>query len=145
MSNDDFAPIGIFQLPGFDEVYSPHQLKELLGEDDIKVCDGYGHLNSCKWVIQEKKTQRHIKKALHQLEMTKRALEKKSHRVDYAILLIDKIGRAERRKFEVKHYRLFNKNGRSPINIINTPLFVLTVKEFDKLKGSRRNLEWLFR
>jgi len=103
-----------------DEKYYPEDMRKILGlENNKKICDGYGHFKNCKWFILECKSRVEISKGIEQLESTLRQLLSKGKKVDKAIMVMDAIGKQERRLYKVgKNGKLYSKVTNKPITLL---------------------------
>jgi len=124
-----------------NEKYYPDDMRKILGlKNNKKICDGYGHFKNCKWFILECKSRVEIGKGIEQLESTLKQLISKGKEVDKAIMVIDAIGKGEKRLYRV------GKNGKLYSKITNKPITLLGKIKIETIYSnmlSNERVSWL--
>ncbi len=113
--------------------------------EDKPVADYYCHYVDCVHAVIETKGNK-IGKALRQLEKTIERLISAGKKVDKAIIVLNRLSKYERRKFEIdrRSFRLYEKHGKTPRPITITyktkkiPVFVVRRTDFGRLRARFR-------
>lgn len=112
------------------EKYTPYQMVKKLGANFTKICDGYCHIDICKWIIQEAKSQ-DIDDAIKQLESSYEELRKVNRQVHLAFIILKKLAKSQKRKYVIKKFRLYMTNGTNALKIKDIPLYVIYKKDLN--------------
>lgn len=131
----------ILEDKSVDEKYYPEEMIRKLGlKNNEKICDGYGHFRNCTWFILECKSRVEIGKGIEQLESTLKQLREKGKKIDKAIMVIEAIGRQEKRKYKV------GKDGKLYSRITDKPILLPGKIKIDVIYSnmlSKEILPWL--
>ena len=129
------------------DLNDPEQRDKLGISHDGKYADGYCHFTNCNWMVEERKGSNHIAVAIEQLESTVRQLLASNKKVGSTIIRMERLSRAEQKRFFVDPKTHNVRIGKTAKDIripgVETPVKVIYEGKLESTLADLREKDWV--